>query len=105
MMLPDYVHSDAVELAKAELTRRKPEIHAPDRVVFERKAQGLCVQILHVGPYEDEQASIDKMLAFMNTNHLQTLGPHHEVYLNDPRCCKPESIKTILRQRVFSRAD
>jgi hypothetical protein len=58
------------------------------------------VQILHVGPYATEDESIEKMKALMATEGLIARGPHHEVYLGDPRRSRPEALKTILRQPV-----
>ena len=104
MMLPDFVDEEAVEKAKREVARRKPDLDTSG-LRFERGAQGLCVQIMHLGPYDTEDVSIFKMLDYMGSEHLQTFGPHHEVYLNDPNRCKPESIKTILRQRVVRPKD
>jgi len=98
MMVPDFVSEASVEAAKEQLKARKKELKA--RLRFDRIRQGLCVQMLHVGPYETEPGSIEKMTAFIDELGLKQRGPHHEVYLGDPRRSKPEALKTILRQPV-----
>ena len=65
-----------------------------------RYAEGLCVQILHVGPYSKEQETIERLHAFANRQSRQLRGRHHEIYLGDPRTMKPEELRTILRQPV-----
>jgi hypothetical protein len=94
-----FVSEVDVERAKIEVARKKPEID-PAGLRFERIRQGECVQILHIGPYATEDASIEKMFDFMKAQGLEVAGPHHEVYLSDPNRSKPENIKTILRQPV-----
>lgn len=63
--------------------------------------EGLCVQCLHVGPYDEEPATLKKIEAFISENGLRkdvcAERPHHEIYLGDPRRCAPEALKTILR--------
>ncbi len=69
-------------------------------VRFESFREGKCVQTLHVGPYSEEPATIEKMKVFAKENSLKLTGKHHEIYLGDPRRCKPERLKTILRHPV-----
>ena len=56
--------------------------------------------MLHIGPYADEPATIEKMIAFAKENGLVPHGIHHEIYLSDPRRTAPERLRTILRQPV-----
>jgi len=70
------------------------------RVKLEKIDEGLCVQILHVGPYATEPESILKMCEFMKAQGLKPHGLHHEIYLSDPRRVPPEKVKTILRHAV-----
>ncbi|MGG6312494.1 GyrI-like domain-containing protein [Paenibacillus macerans] len=69
--------------------------------VFE---EGLCVHMLHVGPYATEPASIARMASFLEANGLtedfDSLRKHHEIYLSDPRKTVPENMKTVLRHPV-----
>ena len=61
---------------------------------------GLFVQILHVGPYEEEEESIDKLLWWVKHKGYQIAGEHKEIYLTDPRRTPGERLKTILRYRI-----
>ena len=68
------------------------------RVQLESLTEGLCVQMLHVGPYEKEGETVAVMKAFAEKQKLGFAGKHHEIYLSDVRRAKPSSWKTILRQ-------
>jgi hypothetical protein len=70
------------------------------RVVLRSLSEGRCVQALHVGPYEDEGKTVADMRAFAEKQGLRVVGPHHEIYLSDPRRVAPNKLKTILRQPV-----
>jgi hypothetical protein len=63
--------------------------------------EGLAVQILHIGSYDDEGPVLEQMhTGFLPANNLAFNGKHHEIYLSDPRRAAPEKLKTILRQPV-----
>jgi hypothetical protein len=70
------------------------------RVQLVEITEGQCVQILHTGPYTEEQESIGKMREFAAQAGRKFAGRHHEIYLSDPRRVQPEKLKTILRQPV-----
>ena len=61
---------------------------------------GPCVQMLHIGAFEDEGRTIEQMLAFANSQQLIPSGEHCEIYISDPRRVPPERLKTILRSPV-----
>jgi len=89
------------ELRKAVTTlvaRNKPT--EVKEVRLETVKEGVSVQMLHVGPYENERETIDAMRAFAERRRLQFAGPHHEIYLSDPRRVPPPRLRTILRQPV-----
>ncbi|MEW6567030.1 MAG: GyrI-like domain-containing protein [Chloroflexota bacterium] len=65
--------------------------------------EGLCVQVLHIGPYSEEPATIERLKAFARENGYRLRGKHHEIYLGDPRRAKPERLRTILRHPVSPR--
>lgn len=67
------------------------------RVRLETVHEARCVQMLHVGPYEEEGQTVALMQAFAEENGLTFNGRHHEIYLSDPRRVPPERLKTILR--------
>ena len=56
--------------------------------------------MLHVGPYEQERRTIDRMLAWATDQGWQPAGRHHEIYLSDPRRVPPDRLRTILRMPV-----
>ena len=97
--MPEFVTSENVEKAKAEVIKKKG-IELIDEIKFEKVTEGKCVQILHIGPYLTEHEAIAKMKKFMEDNNLLENGIHHEIYLSDPRKVVPEKMKTILRQPV-----
>jgi len=100
IMMPDCVSSFDVELARDTLHRKKKMDTSSVRL--ESLEEGLVVQVLHVGPYSDEAATLaDLHTRFMPENNLVFNGLHHEIYLNDPRKTDPAKLKTILRQPVF----
>ncbi len=71
-------------------------------VKLETLAEGRCVQVLHVGPYDQEDATIAAMMDFAKEKGLTINGPHHEIYLSDPNRTEPAKLRTILRQPVRS---
>jgi hypothetical protein len=62
--------------------------------------EGLCIQTMHIGPYKNEPATIERMEAFAAANGYALHGLHHEIYLSDPRRTAPERLKTVLRHPV-----
>jgi hypothetical protein len=72
-----------------------------EKIRLEGYHEGLCVQILHVGPYANEGPILAQMhTQFIPENSYTEAGQHHEIYLSDPRKTVPEKLKTILRQPV-----
>jgi hypothetical protein len=73
----------------------------PETLRLEPYEEGLSVQILHVGSYAEEAPTIKRLHeTFLPQNGLKENGPHHEIYLSDPRRTAPAKLKTILRQPV-----
>jgi hypothetical protein len=76
---------------------------APDvapRLRVGRLEEGRVAQVLHLGPYEAERPSIERLHAAIEAAGLRPRGAHHEIYLGDPRRSAPERIRTILRHPV-----
>ena len=94
----DAAHTD-VTAAIDDARRRHPsaELEALREVWFE---EGLIVEALHVGPYSTEPETVARMAAAAEEAGLVPVGPHHEIYLGDPRRAAPERLKTVLRQPV-----
>jgi hypothetical protein len=97
---PESVTDEDLEEARRAIEMRARQA-ATDRVERIRLNEGLCVQALHVGPYEAEGATLDRMRAFAAGEGLRAAGEHHEVYLSDPRRVEPARLKTILRIPVL----
>jgi len=99
LRLPEPIDEALVERARDAARRRRP-LPGLDRVRIEQVAEGACVQVLHVGPYSTEPATVELMREFIRARDLEPHGRHHEISLGDPRRAKPERLKTILRQSV-----
>jgi hypothetical protein len=99
IMQPDYVTAKHVNAATKQLREKKKPL-ALDKIRFESYHEGLSVQILHIGPYDDEGPTIAQMHKFIDENGYQLHMKHHEIYLSDPRRSKPEKLKTVLRQPI-----
>ena len=100
--LPDFVTQADFEWAVAEATRKKRQDFA--KVEFWSYKEGLCVQCLHQGSYDDEPATVQLMQDFINVNgyqlDMQNPRYHHEIYLSDPRRVTSEKLKTVIRHPV-----
>ncbi len=100
--LPDFVTKEEFDWAIAGAERKK-KIDL-SKVEFFTYDEGECVQCMHVGPYDDEPATIDAMHEYAAQNgYVTDISPtrmHHEIYLSDPRKCAPEKLKTVVRHPV-----
>lgn len=97
--VPDFITARILKDARSKIAAKK-EVPYLDDVEFETIDEGLCVQVLHVGPYAEEEATIEKLHLFAREDGLAPRGHHHEIYLSDPRRVAPERLRTILRQPV-----
>lgn len=100
--LPEFVTKDFYNWAAEEVGTKKPEVDL-SKARFETFKEGLCVQIMHTGSYDDEIPTVEKIHKFMEENNLQQATDgrhHHEIYLNDPRKTKAENLKTVIRLPV-----
>ncbi len=96
---PDFVGQDDLDQAVAAL-KAKGKDPSVAEVRLETIDEGQCVQVLHVGPYDAEDAAIQAMADFAVEQGLRLHGLHHEIYLSDPRRMPPERLRTILRHPV-----
>lgn len=100
--LPDFVTKADFDWAVAEATQKKKMDFS--KVKFFTYHEGLCVQCMHVGPYDDEPATIARMEDFLRENGYETditdTRYHHEIYLSDARKVPPERRKTVLRHPI-----
>ena len=100
---PEFVTEEVFEWAKAALQKKKPHVDvSTTRLV--KWEEGLCAQLMHIGPYDDEPATIALLNQFVEDNGYDTdineRRRHHEIYLGDPRKTAPERLKTVLRHPV-----
>jgi len=96
---PDFVTPEVFERYRAVLKARK-DPPGLDEARLETLNEGLCAQVLHLGPYSEEAPTIERLHQFIAGEGYVHAGKHHEIYLSDPRRCAPETIRTILRQPV-----
>ena len=91
-------------LFEAAIDKSKKKLGPPpDSLRLERLAEGTALQILHVGSYDDEGPTLARLHdEEMPSRGLAFAGPHHEIYLSDPRKTEPANLRTILRQPVKS---
>ncbi len=97
--LPDFVKEQDLEKAKETVIVKK-DIQLAKQLEFYTMAEGLCVQMLHVGPFSTEPESLKQIGTFIEANKLGRNGLHHEIYLSDFRKTEPLKLKTILREPV-----
>ena len=96
---PDFIKEADRQQAGATLLK-KGKSRDLEEVKLETINEGQCVQMLHIGPYDREHETIALMRAFAEQKVLKLVGPHHEIYLSDPRRVAPEKLRTILRHPV-----
>ena len=100
--LPDFVTKADFDWAVQEATAKKKLDFSP--VEFLTVDEGLCVQCMHIGPYDDEPATVAAMDAFVQANgyanDLTDVRRHHEIYLSDVRKTVPEKLKTVIRHPI-----
>ncbi len=104
--LPDFVTPAVFAWAKAEAEQKKGlDLSAAQMIVVD---EGLCVQCMHIGSYDDEPATISSMRSFAEGEGLRfdltSERRHHEIYLSDPRRTAPERLKTVIRIPVAPQA-
>lgn len=99
IMHPEIVTADDVATTVEEV-RRKKGLTNLNALRLERFDEGLCAQVVHVGPFSTEPTTIAALHHFIEAQGLVKRGRHHEIYMSDPRKCAPERMKTILRQPV-----
>ncbi len=109
---PDFVDDAVLLWAKGELLKKKPLLDTGS-VRLLSWTKGLCVQCMHIGPFDDEPETLAKIEAFTIESGYEnaigddladgTIRRHHEIYLGDPRKTASEKLKTVLRHPVKKR--
>lgn len=100
--LPDFVTKADFDWAIEAATKKKKQDFS--RVEFLTYDEGLCVQCMHIGSYDDEPATVELMHKFAEDNgyklDITNTRYHHEIYLSDPRKCDVSKLKTVIRHPV-----
>jgi len=100
--LPDFVGRDDFDWAVEEASRKKSDDFSA--VEFFTYDEGLCVQCMHLGPYDDEPATVALMHEYAESQgyalDITDERMHHEIYLSDARRVAPEKLKTVVRHPV-----
>ena len=100
--LPDFVSKKDFDWAIGEATHKKKQDFS--KVEFLTVEEGLCVQCMHIGPYDDEPATVELMHSFVQKQgyalDFSDKRLHHEIYLSDPRKTSPDKNRTVIRHPV-----
>lgn len=100
--LPDFVSQADFNWAIAQATKKKKQDFS--KVEFMTITEGLCVQMMHIGPFDDEYKSVALMDSYLKENGYQNdfsdTRMHHEIYLSDIRKVAPEKWKTVIRHPI-----
>ena len=100
--LPDFVSREDFDWAVRKATEKKKQDFS--KVEFFSYDEGLCVQCMHIGSYDDEPATVDEMHRFMEEQgyalDITDQRMHHEIYLSDARRVAPEKLKTVVRHPI-----
>ena len=100
--LPDFVTREDFNWAIEEATKKKKEDFS--KVEFLTYEEGICVQCMHIGSYDNEPSTVNLMHQYMKENGYELdITPtrlHHEIYLSDPRRCNVDKLKTVIRHPI-----
>lgn len=99
IMQPEPVTAAIFKEGREQL-REKKNPAMLDKARFEAFEEGPSMQIMHLGQYANEPATIKKMIEFGDANGYKVRGKHHEIYLGDPRRTAPAKLRTVLRHPI-----
>ncbi len=106
IMKPKVITNELFEEARDGVRKKKGDSEMLSKLRLANFEEGLCAQVMHIGPYATEPATMDRMKEFMAENGLcDNVGPngkHHEIYISDPRKAAPDKMKTVLRHPVIN---
>lgn len=104
--LPDFVTKADFDWAVEEATKKKKQDFS--KVEFLSYNEGICVQCMHIGSYDDEPATVAAMHDYMQKSgyelDINDARFHHEIYLSDPRKCSVSRLKTVIRHPIRKRS-
>ena len=97
---PDFLTTELYARFVSQVKNKKPQLEV-EKVEFETITEGLCCQMMHIGSYDDEPVSFERMMKFCNDNgYKRILRIHREIYISDPRKVEPSKRKTVLRFNI-----
>jgi hypothetical protein len=104
LLTPKVAKPAMFEVARSEVRRKRGDSNALQRLRLGSFEEGLCVQVMHIGPYSEEPATVERMRAFAAEKGYEDLvgrgGKHHEIYMSDPRRTSPSKLKTVVRHPI-----
>ena len=104
IMVPDWINKAMIKDAIDTVRKKKGNLKLKE-LRLESLREGRCVQIMHIGSYDDEAPVLARLHhEYLPQHGLEFNGKHHEIYIGDPRKTTPNKLKTVLRQPVKERS-
>jgi len=104
ILQPDVITHELFEEAREQVRKKKGDLPTLSEVRLADFEEGMCVQMMHVGPYATEPATVEVMQAYaLEQGYRDNVGPngkHHEIYIGNPLKAAPEKMKTVVRHPV-----
>ncbi len=104
IMQPEVITKEIFDEGLEQVRKKKGDSPALSKLRLTNFEEGLCVQVMHIGPYATEPTTVERMRSFAEENGYQDCvglrRKHHEIYLGDPRKADPAKLKTVLRHPV-----
>ena len=104
ILQPDVITQDVFAEGLEQVRKKRGHNPSLSKLRLAHFEEGPCVQVMHIGPYATEPATVERMRAFAQENRYRDCvglgGKHHEIYLGDPRKADPAKLKTVLRHPV-----
>ncbi len=101
---PEVITREIFDEALEQVRKKRGDSPALSKLRLANFEEGLCVQVMHIGPYATEPATVERMRSFAEENGYQDCvgfrRKHHEIYLGDPRKADPAKLKTVLRHPI-----
>ena len=101
ILQPDAITQDVFTECREQVRKKKGDSPNLSHLRLAHFEEGICMQMMHIGPYATEPATIERMRAFaLENGYRDRVGPnglHHEIYIGDPRKADPSKLKTVLR--------
>ena len=105
ILQPEVITKDIFAEGVEQVRRKKGDSPGLSNLRLEHFEEGLCVQMLHMGPYATEPDTIERMRVLaLESGYRDNVGPngkHHEIYIGDPRKADPAKLKTVLRHPIY----